>query len=79
MNRGSLDTNTSQITTTTASMRPRFMNRGSGLGPMVVRGLDVASMRPRFMNRGSSDSQAGIPCERAASMRPRFMNRGSAG
>ena len=36
-----------------ASMRPRFMNRGSitpGLGSGL---LGAASMRPRFMNRGS--------------------------
>ena len=39
---------------TQASMRPRFMNRGS---LREVRGDDVtmpASMRPRFMNRGSA-------------------------
>ena len=37
-----------------ASMRPRFMNRGS---PVVTRSLleiCQASMRPRFMNRGSA-------------------------
>ena len=37
-----------------ASMRPRFMNRGSGqreADPDLAIG---ASMRPRFMNRGSS-------------------------
>ena len=36
-----------------ASMRPRFMNRGSS-GPLgALRGRFRASMRPRFMNRGS--------------------------
>ena len=36
-----------------ASMRPRFMNRGSvGLG-MLYPAPIFASMRPRFMNRGS--------------------------
>ena len=36
-----------------ASMRPRFMNRGSigAFSPNDV--LALASMRPRFMNRGS--------------------------
>ena len=37
-----------------ASMRPRFMNRGSGR--QWVEGCSTrspASMRPRFMNRGS--------------------------
>ena len=36
-----------------ASMRPRFMNRGSGDGAVAMDPLQVASMRPRFMNRGS--------------------------
>ena len=36
-----------------ASMRPRFMNRGS-VSHVLVDWLDeIASMRPRFMNRGS--------------------------
>ena len=37
----------------TASMRPRFMNRGSGGLLFESGGLILASMRPRFMNRGS--------------------------
>ena len=38
-----------------ASMRPRFMNRGSApLGGHLVQQC-LASMRPRFMNRGSHD------------------------
>ena len=37
-----------------ASMRPRFMNRGSRRRVRrVCRGHHCASMRPRFMNRGS--------------------------
>ena len=37
-----------------ASMRPRFMNRGS-TGPPGQPGTGIlASMRPRFMNRGSA-------------------------
>ena len=37
-----------------ASMRPRFMNRGSTI--YLNEGINppIASMRPRFMNRGSS-------------------------
>ena len=36
-----------------ASMRPRFMNQGSGDRASVEDTALVASMRPRFMNRGS--------------------------
>ena len=36
-----------------ASMRPRFMNRGSEKIESVLGRVLVASMRPRFMNRGS--------------------------
>ena len=36
-----------------ASMRPRFMNRGSHGRASQGRGIHAASMRPRFMNRGS--------------------------
>ena len=35
------------------SMRPRFMNRGSGSGTGTRRRARRPSMRPRFMNRGS--------------------------
>ena len=35
------------------SMRPRFMNRGSRLGPAITERPLAPSMRPRFMNRGS--------------------------
>ena len=60
-----------------ASMRPRFMNRGSGPDGIGLALGRVASMRPRFMNRGSETQfgQKSEPC--GASMRPRFMNRGS--
>ena len=40
-----------------ASMRPRFMNRGSGLLPVNMVITMRASMRPRFMNRGSCSVQ----------------------
>ena len=61
-----------------ASMRPRFMNRGSFDCVAAGHGVLSASMRPRFMNRGSllvrcPESFHG----QVASMRPRFMNRGS--
>ena len=36
-----------------ASMRPRFMNRGSRAAESGPPRADPASMRPRFMNRGS--------------------------
>ena len=61
-----------------ASMRPRFMNRGSrGKMPGEIRTIE-ASMRPRFMNRGSDEADLLEHHARgSASMRPRFMNRGS--
>ena len=60
-----------------ASMRPRFMNRGSSAVRRVVRAADRASMRPRFMNRGSDAYFDALDTAKIASMRPRFMNRGS--
>ena len=36
-----------------ASMRPRFMNRGSVADRLHALERQQASMRPRFMNRGS--------------------------
>ena len=36
-----------------ASMRPRFMNRGSVAKAATHLDAALASMRPRFMNRGS--------------------------
>ena len=54
MNRGSLDICIRCGRRSAASMRPRFMNRGSFV--LAFRDLipDIlASMRPRFMNRGS--------------------------
>ena len=36
-----------------ASMRPRFMNRGSVIVDLARAVREQASMRPRFMNRGS--------------------------
>ena len=60
-----------------ASMRPRFMNRGSATRRVIYQRRINASMRPRFMNRGSHFDHAFIGQINLASMRPRFMNRGS--
>ena len=40
-----------------ASMRPRFMNRGSSHARAASIRNNHASMRPRFMNRGSLNLQ----------------------
>ena len=55
MNRGSSARRRGGQHEHSASMRPRFMNRGSTLvrGLLIADKLD-ASMRPRFMNRGSA-------------------------
>ena len=60
-----------------ASMRPRFMNRGSASRKVLFARCSSASMRPRFMNRGSNHRIPRQPRRARASMRPRFMNRGS--
>ena len=53
MNRGSAPCSTTMLFDGPASMRPRFMNRGS-VDPTFLAGRrSRASMRPRFMNRGS--------------------------
>ena len=41
-----------------ASMRPRFMNRGSTDAERKLHYPHLASMRPRFMNRGSRSEVA---------------------
>ena len=60
-----------------ASMRPRFMNRGSAREGGAGSHRGTASMRPRFMNRGSAVAAHKEGIRMVASMRPRFMNRGS--
>ena len=60
-----------------ASMRPRFMNRGSQYAAVADSFRILASMRPRFMNRGSVPDWPAKSGLTVASMRPRFMNRGS--
>ena len=54
MNRGSCVTIAVVLDLYLASMRPRFMNRGSLPDRPRNRQCHQASMRPRFMNRGSS-------------------------
>ena len=54
MNRGSLDDARKLVVDAIgASMRPRFMNRGSASVNAGEAAYSRASMRPRFMNRGS--------------------------
>ena len=54
MNRGSAIVKASALPACLpASMRPRFMNRGSASDDFHVDVELLASMRPRFMNRGS--------------------------
>ena len=78
MNRGSDPLQDLDQVLGVASMRPRFMNRGSQRGAAGRRGgLRDASMRPRFMNRGSEALEYEDKSPSFASMRPRFMNRGS--
>ena len=56
MNRGSGAGEYPDRSLVLASMRPRFMNRGSCADSEIVKGyVDAASMRPRFMNRGSGE------------------------
>ena len=53
MNRGSVFGHVRRWPRVYASMRPRFMNRGSTSRPLGFSSELAASMRPRFMNRGS--------------------------
>ena len=61
MNRGSHPRRYHQRRGRAASMRPRFMNRGSDIHLIIYLGFLVASMRPRFMNRGS-DVRSAADC-----------------
>ena len=75
---GKLDDGVAVAVVGLASMRPRFMNRGSAHYDSPPHSRRAASMRPRFMNRGSVPLLHGPrPGQHPASMRPRFMNRGS--
>ena len=60
MNRGSDIQEAVLVGNRVASMRPRFMNRGSQRHDLSERRLPAASMRPRFMNRGSNNASRPI-------------------
>ena len=60
MNRGSVQGDLAVAGRTVASMRPRFMNRGSSIEYRPTTKADWASMRPRFMNRGSANDGAAM-------------------
>ena len=77
MNRGSDATRADQRDAYLASMRPRFMNRGSGHPSS-----GSESARQRFNEAPIHESGKYLvalthPERNRASMRPRFMNRGS--
>ena len=55
MNRGSFVELAADVCLSVASMRPRFMNRGSLSLVLRLPAGRAASMRPRFMNRGSPE------------------------
>ena len=78
MNRGSARLEVRPAPSAPASMRPRFMNRGSR-----PRNQATAGWSPRFNEApihesGKSRAPHLRQVRSAASMRPRFMNRGSA-
>ena len=58
-----------------ASMRPRFMNRGSRLQSTPITPLRGFNEAP-IHESGKEDARLRPAHARAASMRPRFMNRG---
>ena len=65
MNRGSTSQIDDHVIEVVASMRPRFMNRGSSLGRLErAHRHALASMRPRFMNRGSATGGERNPSRR---------------
>ena len=78
MNRGSDSKSPIQETLLEASMRPRFMNRGSALvlDPRTVPSFrfNEAPIHESGKSRQGRKTAQGV-C--VASMRPRFMNRGS--
>ena len=64
MNRGSAGGQARLLGLDHASMRPRFMNRGSGKTIHEWPALTLASMRPRFMNRGSQHGRGDLALRR---------------
>ena len=78
MNRGSGGGNRRVRPTIHASMRPRFMNRGSALLADEVAKVFHGFNEAPIHESGKSSSEAAVALDaRVASMRPRFMNRGS--
>ena len=79
MNRGSYDMLADLIERFVASMRPRFMNRGS-LNTILARLLNPSGFNEAPIHESGKSIGQGLDEKSgpAASMRPRFMNRGSA-
>ena len=78
MNRGSEREMTKAPKTQAASMRPRFMNRGSDDWDKGERVVQLGFNEAPIHESGKSERWGNRkPEEPPASMRPRFMNRGS--
>ena len=78
MNRGSVEREVAGRRPGAASMRPRFMNRGSQrTGRRYKRLKHSFNEAPIHESGKSLASQRQADARRSASMRPRFMNRGS--
>ena len=80
MNRGSASGLDDDIGLLGASMRPRFMNRGSAVVDAVEDDIRLRFNEAPIHESGKCGQlqRSHVPA-RGASMRPRFMNRGSAG
>ena len=78
MNRGSLSDQGMEGAARGASMRPRFMNRGSE-GAQAAQEAAVRSFNEAPIHESGKwqAAEARRAAPHAASMRPRFMNRGS--
>ena len=79
MNRGSADLGPVFEDSIDASMRPRFMNRGSpgGRGRRPAFRLASFNEAPIHESGKCAAADKGNAATHRASMRPRFMNRGS--
>ena len=62
---------------TTASMRPRSIDRGNQDAPETIAMLAAASMRPRSIDRGNHSTSECLGEQLIASMRPRSIDRGN--
>ena len=79
MNRGSAAPTRPDPSRHRASMRPRFMNRGSGAGHIGVGWVGDRFNEAPIHESGKWRMGEQLGCQPSASMRPRFMNRGSVG